>query len=85
MDTGQGRSQPRSQVISQGGSQLQPSVSERLAAAWTARMRAPRSPEASSSARPTMVVPAGLVTRSFSSAGCVRLPSPEPSKTCNVM
>jgi len=60
----------------------QPISSERRAAAFTARMSAPRTPADSSSARPTMVVPAGLVTLSFSSAGCVRRLSPAASSTC---
>ena len=58
----------------------QPSSSERLAAAFTARMKAPLTPDVSSSARPVMVVPPGLVTLSFSSAGWVTRPSSFASK-----
>ena len=32
---------------------------------------------------PAMVVPAGLVTRSLSRAGCVSVPSDELSRTCS--
>jgi len=58
----------------------QPSSSERLAEALTARMSAPRTPLVSSSAMPLMVVPAGEATLSFSTAGCVMLPSSDDSK-----
>ena len=60
----------------------QPSSSERLAAAFTARMKAPLTPDVSSSARPVMVVPPGLVTLSFSNAGWVTRPSSFASKIC---
>jgi hypothetical protein len=54
---------------------------ERLAAALMARMYAPRTPLFSSSAMPAMVVPAGEVTRSFKTPGCIISPSPEASNT----
>lgn len=60
----------------------QPSSSERLAEALTALMSAPRSPLFSSSAMPLMVVPAGEATLSFSTPGCVMLPSGDASKIC---
>lgn len=45
-------------------------------------MSAPRSPLFSSSAMPLMVVPAGEATLSFSTPGCVMLPSGDASKIC---
>lgn len=45
-------------------------------------MSAPRSPLFSSSAMPLIVVPAGEATLSFSTPGCVMLPSGDASKIC---
>lgn len=48
-----------------------PNSLERLLAALTASIRAERRPNSSKQAIPEIVVPPGLVTRSFSTAGCI--------------
>lgn len=55
--------------------------SHRLADARTALINAPRTPLASSSDNPAMVVPAGEATLSFNRAGWDMEPSPAASKT----